>query len=108
MFPGRTPLAGASGPAAPSRHSHPQAAAMSTHDPSHVSGTLHKNVVVAQKVVVVVDLRFEIVEKLAAHIDEIIRQVVGDPTDRDVAVGQPGAARRFEQIEQHLPFTEAV
>src|SRR5258705_95666 len=50
---------------------------------------LHENVVVGQQRVVLGDPRLKVVEELLALADPALRQVVVDPADGDVTVGEP-------------------
>ena len=77
-------------------------------DDADAGGSLDENMVETQQIVVIVDLRLEVVEELQAPLDPSVRKIVVDPADSDIAVGQTGAACGFEQVENHLPLAEAI
>src|SRR5262249_15446375 len=73
-----------------------------------VRGSLYENVVDRQQGMILGDARLEVVEELLAVVHPAFGQVVVGAADRDVAVGEPGAADGLEQVEDHLALAERI
>ena len=61
-----------------------------------------------QQGVILGDARCQVFEELFAAADPAFGQIVVNPADGDVAVGQARAANFLEQVQDHLPFAEGV